>query len=110
MPTVVINWTWDEAFDKFGFADGDGPVYTHEVAAFIESLGYEVESDSWGMHNTVIFSIKRDGVEVIPADAEHGYDCPSTYLPADLVAALTEEFGPVDPLSMLTAYTRTEEN
>ena len=29
----TIDWSWEEAFDKFGFGDGDGLVMTDTVAA-----------------------------------------------------------------------------
>ena len=54
MPIIQTYWTWEEAFDKFGFNDGDGLVMTYEVADFIGELGYEVEANGWGMHNTII--------------------------------------------------------
>ena len=39
MPIIQTYWTWEEAFDKFGFNDGDGLVMTYEVADFIGELG-----------------------------------------------------------------------
>ena len=50
-----IDWVWEEAFDKFGFGDGDGWNGTGLVAEFIEDKGYEVECDHWGIHNYMIF-------------------------------------------------------
>ena len=38
MPYEHIYWEWEDAFDKFGFEDGDGLVMTHKVAEFIDSL------------------------------------------------------------------------
>lgn len=81
-------WHWEEAFDKFGFNDGDGQVMTDEVAAVLDSAGYEVISEHWGCHNEIIRSIVKNGVELIPADADVGYDDPRVYLPADIVALL----------------------
>ena len=34
---TLVEWCWSEAFDKFGFNDGDGLNFTDEVACFIES-------------------------------------------------------------------------
>ena len=48
MPREVIEWEWEEAFDKFGFGDGDGWNGTDSVAEFIQGKGYEVECDHWG--------------------------------------------------------------
>jgi hypothetical protein len=95
MAKTIIEWSWDEAFDKFGFDDGDGIVMTGEVADFLESKGYRCDVDAWGMHNTVIMEMKKDGVNVIPSNAEHGCQCPSTYLPKEVVEMLNAEFGPV---------------
>jgi hypothetical protein len=103
MPKVEVFWTWDEAFDKFGFGDGDGLVMTYEVSSFLTDNGYFVDCDSWGMHNTTImFLTAPDGTKLIDAgevvgkpDVEYGYDCPSKYLPTDLVALLNKEFGEV---------------
>ncbi len=65
MPRIYITWEWEEAFEKFGFGDGDGWNGTHEVEGEIESLGYEVETDSWGCHNYMIFDIKKDGKSIL---------------------------------------------
>jgi hypothetical protein len=92
MPREIIDWTWEEAFDKFGFEDGDGLVLTYRVAGALESAGYTVDYDSWGMHNTVILSIKKDDVELIPSDIDLGYDDPRQYLPADIVQHLDDTF------------------
>ena len=97
---VRINWT--EAFEKFGYGDGDDTVYTPEVVSFIESQGYIVESEEWGCHNTVIIGIAR---ETTPGTLEDiwldggdpayqvGYDDPRPHLPDVLVAALDAKFG-----------------
>ena len=99
MPTVECDccgspnykWIWEEAFDKFSFNDGDGQVETWQVEAVLAEAGYEVTVDGWGMHNTVITSIKYDGVELIPHDdpkVTFGYDDPRTYLPKAVVELL----------------------
>jgi hypothetical protein len=82
------QWTWEEAFDKFGFGDGDGLVMTDSVAGVLIGAGYAVESQQWGLHNVVITSIKLDGVEQIPEGATIGYDDPRSYLPATIVELL----------------------
>lgn len=87
-------WNWKEAFDKFGFNDGDSQVETWQVEAVLSEAGYECTLDDWGFHNTVIVSIKKDGKELIPQDDNNvtfGYDCPRTYLPEDIVALLDME-------------------
>jgi hypothetical protein len=86
-----------EAFDKFGFGDGDGLVMTSSVADILIEAGYAVETEHWGLHNVIITSIKRDGVEQIPTGTKIGYDDPRAYLPADIATLLdskvTGEFG-----------------
>lgn len=42
------RWQWEEAFDKFGFGNGDGQVETDTVADMLIRHGYEVETSSWG--------------------------------------------------------------
>ena len=75
MPRVIITWEWEDAFSKFGFGDGDGWNGTHEVEGEIESLGYEVVTDTWGCHNYMIFDIKKDGKSILfPEDKEHGHN------------------------------------
>ena len=88
------SWKWEEAFDKFGFGDGDGQIETDTVETILTAAGYEVKSDMWGMHNVVIRSIRKDGVELMPPDASEftvGYDDPRSYLPPDIVELLDRE-------------------
>lgn len=87
-------WEWEQAFYKFGFGDGDGVVHTHEVASVLRAVGYKVEHQFWGMHNDVIRSIKKDGIELMPNDeSEHevGYVDPRDYLPEEIVKLLDKE-------------------
>jgi hypothetical protein len=100
MPTYTVFWEWEEAFDKFGFDDGDGVVFTGLVANYIESLGYETHYDG-GLHNTYFDSIKdKSGIEllylpsVLPNgdEIEIGYSDPRKYLPESLVRKLDERF------------------
>ena len=88
------HWSWTEAFDKFGFLDGDGQVETWQVEAVLIESGYDVIVEGWGLHNTVITSIKQDGRELIPEndpEFRFGYDDPRSYLPAPIVALLDRE-------------------
>jgi len=88
------QWNWEEAFDKFGFGDGDGQIETYRVQEVLQSAGYEVESDQWGLHNIVIDSIKKDGLELMPDEDTGfaiGYDCPRKYLPKEIINLLDEE-------------------
>jgi hypothetical protein len=89
------HWDWTEAFNKFGFGDGDGPIETHKVVAVLEELGCRATIGSQGLHNAVIVSINREGVELIPDEVHTGYDNPREYLPEELVGAL-DRYLPTD--------------
>ena len=91
MPTITIDWSWEEAFDKFGFDDGDGMVMTHKVELALEKLGYTVSAESWGLHNTIVAHLSKDGKDLLEG-VTVGYDDPREYLPDDLVEALDEFF------------------
>ena len=84
-------WRWEEAFDKFGFGDGDGQVMTASVVSVLEAAGYSIEYVGT-LHNTYIVSIKRDGVELFPPTTTAGYDDPRDYLPRKIVRLLDEKF------------------
>ena len=87
MVTETYTWEWEEAFDKFGFDDGDGMVHTYEVADFIQELGWECDYDG-GIHNSYFVWLKKDGAK-IECD---GYENPRDYLPEDLVRELDTKF------------------
>ncbi len=87
-----LAWSWSEAFEKFGFNDGDGQVETETVADVLRNAGFEVVTEGWGLHNIVIVSIRRSGREMIPMDAiRFGYDDPRDYLPKSIVEFLDRE-------------------
>ena len=92
MPQYIINWRWEEAFDKFGFEDGDGTIFTDDVANYLQNIGYNLITEGWGCHNTIIVSVSKDGVAQIPENANLGYDCPRSYLPAKIIKALDKRF------------------
>jgi len=108
MPQYIQQWTWQEAFSKFGFGDGDAWIGTYLVANFLSDEGYEVDYDRWGIHNTVISKLSKNGISLLPDRSLHGvpieasyfetkqimygYDDPETYLPADLVKKLNKQF------------------
>ena len=86
------SWKWEEAFDKFGFEDGDGLVMTEHVADALRAAGYVVIIEPWGCHNITIASIKLGKKELIPLKAKLGYDDPRTYLPKKIVGLLDAAF------------------
>lgn len=86
----VYAWQWEDAFNKFGFNDGDGQVETETVAMVLSRAGYKVDWQRWGLHNTIITSIQQNGLELIPERANVGYDDPRAYLPAPVVAVLDQ--------------------
>jgi hypothetical protein len=90
----TVDWTWDEAFDKFGFGDGDGIVMTEHVADALRAHGYVVEVQGWGIHNVTIASIKTEkSKEQIPFDRiRFGYDNARHYLPKRIVTLLDAAF------------------
>lgn len=99
MPTTQCHnchndyfWTWTDAFNKYGYGDGDAEVMTDNVADELRKAGYNVDTNRWGLHNVVIQSIKKDGVELIPFDRiVFGYDDPRGYLPEELVQHLDQK-------------------
>jgi hypothetical protein len=84
-------WSWTDAFDKFGFGDGDGQVMTHEVAHVLRDAGYEVETNVWGCHNVIIDVIRKDGRDLIPASVQIGYADPRRYLPKRIIRLLDRQ-------------------
>lgn len=85
------HWQWEEAFDKFGFNDGDGQVETDTVIAVLADAGYVAEAHPWGWHNIVIHSIKDgNGRELIPDTTTIGYDDPRGYLPRAIIDILDQ--------------------
>lgn len=94
--TATYEWDVRDAFNKWGFDDGDSNRnYTGKVASVIEDLGYEVNCDAWGMHNYVIDHIlNSDGVTVYGGDhplflaGYYDYSTIGNTLPADIAAAL----------------------
>jgi hypothetical protein len=89
-----LTWQWEDAFNKFGFGDGDGQVMTHVVANVLRTAGYIVAEAPWGLHNTTIYSIKRDGIEFIAQTLDYGYGNPRKYLPRKIVHLLDRKLPP----------------
>lgn len=84
-----FQWDWEDAFLKFGFGDGADGYLTGVVANALRSGGYVVKVEAWGIHNEVIDSIAKAGVELIPFQRiRYGYDNPRDYLPKKLVRLL----------------------
>jgi len=93
--TCGNSYHWSEAFSKFGFNDGDGDVKTPLIAKALENAGYAVKYSRWSPHNTLIYSVCKDGIEYMPInDPKYriGYDDPHEYLPEDILNLLDEEF------------------
>ena len=92
------NWTWDEAFSKFGFDDGENLFNgSDEVASVIEELGYKVSCGNWGNHNYLINGVLKEGTEVnlieTTDDYTMGYSDPRSALPSEVIKRLDECFG-----------------
>jgi hypothetical protein len=108
MPVQEIEWTWEEAFYKFGFEDGEGwngtDLICNAIATDFPDLVFEC--DGWGCHNYMIFDIKKKDTDesvytmtvVEPDGTERevepkiGYDSPRRYLPKYLIEFLDREF------------------
>ncbi len=89
-----FTWSWEEAFCKFGFNDGDTIIMTEHVAEALRAAGYTVKVEPWGCHNVTIASIKtKKRKELIPFDRiQFGYDEPRDYLPKRIVKLLDAAF------------------
>lgn len=84
------HWRWEDAFDKFGFGDGDGLVMTDAVAYVLRENNLAVTTTPWGLHNVIITAIARNGIALIPTGTSLGYDDPRAYLPDDIVELLDD--------------------
>lgn len=93
-------WRWEEAFDKFGFNDGDGQVMTEAVADVLRSAGYVVCVFDTGSHNKVIIEIAKKSRQLISLHVKRGYDKPREYLPAEVVALLDEKLPEDDEVTL----------
>ena len=86
---------WEQAFNKFGFDDGQYCL-TGNVAHILECYyGYLVEVSSGHIHNDLITSIRKDDHEFMPSETSGytiGYDDPRMYLSNDLVQLLDKHF------------------
>ncbi len=80
------TWEWEDAFLKFGYGDGDGVVMTEVVAERLRAEGFTAETACYGPHNTIICSLIRDGVELVPDEDDN----PRTYLPDDVIQLLDD--------------------
>tara|TARA_R100000654_G_scaffold72528_1_gene104442 strand:- start:411 stop:719 length:309 start_codon:yes stop_codon:yes gene_type:complete len=96
MPVRKIYWKWEEAFDKWGFEDGDGWNGTDLVRTEIEAKFDNLDTwcDTWGCHNFMIMDIrtKDQDATIYEGEPQVGYVCPRTYLPEYLVEFLDEHF------------------
>lgn len=94
---IVHSWNWEEAFDEHGFNDGYHPVKTEQIEEALREAGYDVDSDTFGMLNTIIVTIQKNGVEQIPGSVKLGYENPRDYLPNEIVSRLDESFPSYKP-------------
>ena len=94
MPYTRIHWHWEEAFQKFGFGDGDGWNGTHLVGEALTDLGYSYEAETAGMYNYMIVSLSKDGQEVDLGDLYYEEDADRVRLglPEEVVRFLDEWF------------------
>lgn len=88
---------WQDAFCKFGYADGDGKVLTPQVETVLEQAGYDVRYGQWGCHNLLIYSVMHNDMEFIPKSSV-GYQRPDDYLPNEVIALMDKAFPSVSAL------------
>lgn len=93
MPKTILTWTWEEAFQKFGFNDGNNS-QTFRVQAALGDAGYASHEVS-GVHNTYIVWLGKETVEVWNAEgfSDTGDDAQlRATLPPEVVALLDLAF------------------
>ncbi len=82
-----LNWEWEHAFYREGFADGVN-TQPDQVVNFLSDQGVEVDTDD-SRSNEFIDSIKTiDGVELIADHDWEGETDPREFLPPDIVKLL----------------------
>lgn len=87
-----IKWIWDDAFMKFGFRDGANGHLTESVAEVLRTAGYTVKVEPWGLHNVVIGSVSKGGIELMPMQRiRFGYAEPRDYLPKKIIRLLDQK-------------------
>lgn len=92
-----FHWGWEEAFDKWGFNYGAGPIQTYTIQHALIEAGYEVALKQLGECNIVISSIQHRGIEQIPPGTNVGYVRARTYLPGPLIELLDKKFSSKAP-------------
>ncbi len=100
MPRIIYDWRWEEAFDRFGFDDGDGYCLTQAVANVLENAGCRCRTARFGAHNTIIHRITLPDGSAL--DTPHAKSSARLWLPARLVAMLDNAF----PLRALRDHRR----
>lgn len=91
------TYHWNHAFAKFGYDDGDGKIETPCIAQILKRAGYTVHFSRWSPHNTLIYSIQKDGIEFMPLNSRQfriGYDDPKKYLPENIQEILNSKIPP----------------
>lgn len=91
MITHEHQWSVLEAFAKFGFQDGDGPNFSHDVGDALQDRGLQVELDTYGLHNYMVMSVTKPGTSEDPGWALEfdGYQVPEwNDLPIEVRQAL----------------------
>ena len=90
MPIEIIKWTWEEAFQKFGFGDGDAEVHTGLIEHVLEEMGYDY-TDVDGIHNPYIVEVSKDG-KTWETDSYAENDGIRDSLPKDVIKRLDQDF------------------
>ena len=93
MPKTVITWIWEEAFQRYGFNDGNNSE-TWRVMEALEGEGY-VGDEVSGVHNTYICGLRKETGEVwndgLCEDVNDSAQLRAS-LPSEVVALLDRAF------------------
>lgn len=94
-----FRWSWEDAFCRYGFNYGTGPVQTYTIQHALIENGYEVTLQQAGECNIVIISVKKDGTEQLqnPEGKSIGFILPRKYLAAEVIALLDKTFPEKEP-------------
>ena len=96
-----IEWHWEEAFFKLGFAHDSGHAESLNVANALLEAGYELPVQPESQLSILITSIKKGGIEQIPEHINVGYENPRLYLPEEILQLLDQKFPAETPSDLL---------
>lgn len=98
-----VHWGWEDAFCRWGFNYGAGPVQTYTVQHVLIENGYEVTLRQAGECNIVITSVKKQGIEQLqnPEGKSPGFLRPRQCLSREVIVLLDTVFLEKEPWDWL---------